>query len=33
MLVQVWAMHEEEIKKAVDKVLTADDIIHKQIFG
>jgi hypothetical protein len=26
-------MHEEEVKGAVEKVLTADDIIHKHLFG
>jgi hypothetical protein len=26
-------MHEEEVRKAVDRVLTADDIMHQQLFG
>ena len=26
-------MHEEEVKKIVEKVLTADEILHQQIFG
>lgn len=30
---QLWAMHEGEVKELVDKVLTADDIIHKQLLG
>lgn len=33
VLCQVWCMHEEEVRKAVDRVLTADDIMHQQLFG
>ena len=30
---KVWAMHEEEVQAAVEKVLDADNVLHQQLFG